>query len=104
MARGSISSPRNPCGCTASPDGRSTRSGGATAWARARGSRARRLVVREEQRRAVDLVAGDGLLSRGRGKPVDEFLTPLAFDGGVPLGVHQHHAVLIEKPFVALDQ
>src|SRR6266436_481967 len=57
-----------------------------------------------EQLLAVDLVIGDRLLSLRRNQPVDEGLGELLFDMRVLLGVHQYHAVLVEKPLVALDR
>src|SRR5258708_36811726 len=55
-----------------------------------------------EQLLAVDLVIGDRLLSLRRNQPVDEGLAELLFDMRVLLGVHQYHAVLVEKPLLAL--
>src|SRR5215470_3994039 len=60
--------------------------------------------VRIEQLLAVDLVIGDGLLSLRRNEPVDEGLTELLLYMRMPLGIYQHHAILIEKPLVALDR
>src|SRR6516165_85084 len=67
-------------------------------------SRVRVVRVRIEQLLAVDLVIGDGLLSLRRNEPVDEGLTELLLYMRMPLGIYQHHAILIEKPLVALDR
>src|SRR5262249_19171499 len=66
--------------------------------------RARVISVRIEQLLAVDFVIGDCLLSLRRNRPVDEGLAKLLFDVWVLCGIHQDDAVLVEKPFVALDR
>src|SRR5262249_10210058 len=58
--------------------------------------------VGEEERLATHLLARDGALALGRHQPVDEGLAPLLLDAGMLGRVHQHHAVLVEQPLVAL--
>src|SRR6516165_2679842 len=67
-------------------------------------SRVRVVRVRIEQLLAVDLVIGDGLLSLRRNEPVDEGLTEFLLYMRMPLGIYQHHAILVEKSLVALDR
>src|SRR5260221_10214273 len=71
---------------------------------RGHASRVRVVRVRIEQLLAVDLVIGDGVLSLRRNEPVDEGLTEFCLYMRMPLGIYQHHAILIEKSLVALDR
>src|SRR5260221_9738741 len=71
---------------------------------RGNASRVRVVRVRIEQLLAVDLVIGDGVLSLRRNEPVDEGLTEFCLYMRMPLGIYQHHAILIEKSLVALDR
>src|ERR1019366_4507903 len=61
------------------------------------------LGIGKKQLLAVDLVARDGRLTFRRDKPVDECLAQFLLHGRIFFGVHQHDAVLIEQPLVALD-
>src|SRR3954447_11290358 len=59
--------------------------------------------VRKEELLAVDLVARDGGLAVRRDQPIDESLPILGLHLRMLRGIHQHDAVLIEQPPVALD-
>ena len=52
---------------------------------------------------ALDLVARDRLLTFSRGNPINELLAVTFFDVRTFGGIDQHHAVLIEKPWIPLD-
>src|SRR5207249_4129313 len=77
------------------------RDGGAT---RPHRSSAGIVRVRVEELLAADLVRGNRTLSCRGNEPVDEFLTELLFHVRMLFGIHQHHTVLVEQAFVALDQ
>src|SRR5438477_3300223 len=57
--------------------------------------------IREEQLLAADFVRGDRFLSLPRDEPVDEPLSEIALDVRMLLGIHQHHAVLVEQTTIA---
>src|SRR5579862_2026671 len=70
----------------------------------ARGSRAWLVRVRVKQLLAGDFVAGNSLLTLGRDQVVDELLAERFLYGRVLRRVDQHDSVLVEQPFVTLDQ
>src|SRR5712671_6841694 len=62
------------------------------------------LRVGKEQLLAIDLIAGDRRLAFRRDEPIDERLPEFPLHGRIFFGIHQHDAILIEQPFVALDE
>jgi hypothetical protein len=60
--------------------------------------------VGEEKLFSIDFVASDGALTLRRGQPVHESLTIGHFHARVLVRVHEHHAVLVEKAVIALDE
>ncbi len=60
--------------------------------------------VREEKLFAADPVRADRFLPFAGNDPVDEGLPQVSFYAGMPCGIHEDDAVLIEQAFIALDQ
>ena len=59
--------------------------------------------VGKEKLLAIDLVTGDRRLAFPGNQPIDESLAGFLLHMRKFVGVHQHDAVLIEQPLVALD-